>query len=79
MTDDPNDLLRALRDVDAHPSVVARTRATALAAFDASFGGSAWGGRAVAIWSRFVFPVVLASCVGLYLALVIHGASALYR
>jgi hypothetical protein len=79
MSDDQLDPLRALPEIDADRALVARTRATALATFESAHGGSAWLTRAVAIWSRFLFPVVLASCVGLYLTMVIRGASALYH
>jgi hypothetical protein len=79
MSDDQLDPLRALPGLDADRAVVARTRATALAAFEAAHGDSAWVARASAVWSRYLFPVVLASCVGLYLVMVIRGASALYQ
>jgi hypothetical protein len=79
MSADQNDPLRALPPIDADRAVVARTRATALAAFESAHGGSPFLARAEAIWSRFVFPVVLASFVGIYLTMVIRGASALYQ
>jgi hypothetical protein len=71
--------LRALPEIDADRALVARTRAAGLRTFEAAHGGSAWGARAGDLWSRYLFPVVLASCVGLYLAMVIRGASALYQ
>jgi hypothetical protein len=79
MSDDRLDPLRVLPELDADRAVVARTRAAALATFEAAHSGSAWVARAGEVWSRYLFPVVLASCVGLYLTMVIRGASALYQ